>query len=262
MPVGTGQFTQMSEVTHPGHPVGNGGACEESVSGHPHCGGGGVPLCSAPANFTFRNVAQTFLRSPALDFDVKSANCVMQANEPEGWTWSEGHRCPASSGASGPGPSDCGRLVSFMAQAHIKHQLYVQDCPSGPGSPGVAEKKTREYGEEGGGLAWGRGYSQAPDCRVRTKNRGLMARCRQLRGRFQFPSSLSGSTTGTVRSSRNSTGSCQVREAREACARLPHPQLSYSRTRLLLIEHPLCAGPQVPGLASYCCCNTLPHTEG
>lgn len=50
------------------------------------------------------------------------------------------------------------------------------------------------------------GYSQMPDCRVRTRTRGLMTSCRQLSGRFQFRSSLSGSTTGTVSSSKNSTG--------------------------------------------------------
>ncbi|EGW13858.1 hypothetical protein I79_019214 [Cricetulus griseus] len=33
-----------------------------------------------------------------------------------------------------------------------------------------------------------------------------MTSCRQLSGRFQFRSSLSGSTTGTVSSSKNSTG--------------------------------------------------------
>lgn len=180
----------------------------------------GVPLCSAPADFAFRNVAQTFLRSPGLDFDVKSANCVRQGNEPEGCTWSQGHQCPASMWSQWAWTK---RLRETGALHGTSTHYKRQDCPSGPGSPGVAEKKTREYGAEGGGLAWGRGYSQAPDCRVRTKNRGLMTRCRQLRGRFQFPSSLSGSMTGTVRSSRNSTGSCQVWEGSEACARLAPP---------------------------------------
>ena len=87
------------------------------------------------------------------------------------------------------------------------------------------------------GPSQGQGYSQAPDCRVRVTNRGLMTRCRQLRGRFQFLSSLSGSMTGTVRSSsRNSTGSCEVREDRRVKAGRPvlglRPELSRSRTRL------------------------------
>ena len=73
-------------------------------------------------------------------------------------------------------------------------------------------------GRRGVGPARGQGYSQAPDCRVKVRNRGLMTKCRQLRGRFQFLSSLSGSMTGTVRSSRNSTGSCQVREGRRVKA--------------------------------------------
>lgn len=138
---------------------------------------------------------------------------LMQANEPE--RAGLGPRATSlqpPSGAGRNGPTDCRRLVSLTAPACSKRLLYIQDSATGRGPPGVAEKKTREYGQEEGGLAWGRGYSQAPDCRVRTKTRGLITRCRQLRGRFQFLSSLSGSTRGTVRSSRNSTGSCQVCE--------------------------------------------------
>lgn len=133
------------------------------------------------------------------------------------------------------------------------HQHVVSACcipripAPGLGPPGVAEKKTQEYGQEEGGLALGRGYSQAPDCRVRTKTRGLTTRCRQLRGRFQFLSSLSGSTRGTVRSSRNSTGSCQVcKDGRVSLGRpalgWPYPELGFSRKWLLLIKRLLCAG--------------------
>lgn len=107
--------------------------------------------------------------------------------------------------------------------------------------PGVVEKKTLECGEEeDGGLAWGRGYSQAPDCRVRAKTSGLITRCRQLRGRFQFPSSLSGSTTGTVSSSRNSTGSCQVcqggRVSPGRCAGLEAPCAQLCKNVALVAE--------------------------
>lgn len=55
--------------------------------------------------------------------------------------------------------------------------------------------------------SWDRpGLLQVPDLRVRTQSRGLVRMCRQLRGLFQFRSSLSGSTTGTVSSSTSSTG--------------------------------------------------------
>lgn len=45
-----------------------------------------------------------------------------------------------------------------------------------------------------------------PELKVRTHTRGPVMRWRQLRGLFQLRSSLSGSTTGTVRSSNNSKG--------------------------------------------------------
>lgn len=54
----------------------------------------------------------------------------------------------------------------------------------------------------------------SPDFSVRVQTRGEVIRCRQFRGLFQFWSSLSGSTIGTVSSSTNSTGSCGNKKPR------------------------------------------------